>query len=153
MLENKVFQLTYSSVSIPDISITEIEEIMLCSNQHNAANQITGCLIYNNGYFLQILEGEKEIVMTLLNKIKLDDLHNHIVVLSEGHTEYRTFKDWAMAFYHNPMNSDLSKEEQEIKDSLLELSNTSKKPNFALKVFWYNVRNLLSEKGYYISPK
>lgn len=153
MLHNKIFQLTYSSVAKPDISITEIEDIMLRSNQYNAANHITGCLIYNNGYFLQILEGDKQIVMTLLNRIKLDDRHNHLAILSEDHTEHRTFKDWAMAFYHNPINSDLNKEEQEIKDSLLKLSNTSQKPNFALKVFWYNVKNLLSEKGYYISPK
>jgi len=147
-----IFQLTYSSVAKPELSITDIEEIMSVANQFNADNHITGCLIYNNGYFLQILEGEKQIVMTLLSKIKLDDRHHHLIVLSEGHTKFRTFKDWAMAFYQNPLNTDLSKEEQEIKESLLNLSNTSKKPNFALKVFWYNVKNLLSEKGYYKAP-
>lgn len=144
-----VFQITYSSVARPGLSITEIEEIITEANQYNIIHDITGCLIYNNGYFLQILEGEKPLVMNLLNKIKLDDRHDHFTILSEGETKFRTFKDWAMAYYHDPLNAQLNSEVQEIKASLLELSNSSKKPNFALKVFWYNVKNILSEKGYY----
>lgn len=144
-----IFQLTYSSVASPGISVTDIEDIISEAKQFNTAHDITGCLIYNNGYFLQILEGDKQLVMILINKIKLDDRHDHFAILSEGQTKFRTFKDWAMAYYHNPLNAELNREVQEIKDSLLELSSSSKKPNFALKVFWYNVKNLLTEKGYY----
>ena len=144
-----VFQLTYSSVAKPEITITDIEEIITQAKQYNTAHDITGCLIYNKGYFLQILEGEKQLVMNLINSIKLDDRHDHFTILSEGQTNTRTFKEWAMAYYHNPLNAQLNNEVQEIKESLLELSSSSKKPNFALKVFWYNVKNLLTEKGYY----
>jgi len=144
-----VFQITYSSVAKPGLSIIEIEEIITQAKQYNSTHDITGCLIYNNGYFLQILEGEKQLVMILINKIKLDDRHDHFTILSEGETNLRTFKEWAMAYYHDPLNAQLNSEVQEIKAALLEFSNSSKKPNFALKVFWYNVKNLLSEKGYY----
>ena len=54
-----VFQLTYSSVAKPEITITDIEEIITQAKQYNTAHDITGCLIYNKGYFLQILEGGK----------------------------------------------------------------------------------------------
>lgn len=148
-----VFQITYSSVAKPELTITDIEEIMAEAKKNNTTNDITGCLIFNQGYFLQILEGNKQNVMNLIDKIRLDDRHDHFIILSEGETDYRTFKEWAMSYYHNPLNTHLSKEEQEIKESLIDLSNTSKKPNFSLKVFWYNVKNLLSEKGYYIPPK
>jgi hypothetical protein len=144
-----VFQLTYSSVASPGISAKDIEDIIAEAKQFNTANNITGCLIYNNGYFLQFLEGEKEIVMTLVNKIKLDDRHDHFTILSEDQTDFRIFKDWAMAYYHNPKYTNLTSEELEIKESLVLLSNSLKKPNFTLKVFWYNLKNLLSEKGYY----
>lgn len=144
-----VFQITYSSVAKPELSITEIEEIITQAKQFNTAHDITGCLIYNKGYFLQILEGEKQLVMNLVNSIKLDDRHDHFTILSEGETKLRTFKDWAMAYYHDPLNAELNSEVQEIKDSLVELSTSSKESNFALKVFWYNVKNLLTEKGYY----
>ena len=144
-----VFQITYSSVAKPEISITEIEEIITQSKRYNSAHDITGCLIYNNGYFLQILEGEKQLVMPLIKTISLDDRHDHFTILSEGEANSRTFKEWAMAYYHNPLNADLNSEVQEIKDSLLEFSTSPKNSNFALKVFWYNVKNLLSEKGYY----
>lgn len=144
-----IFQITYSSVAKPGLSIKEIEEIITQANQYNTAHDITGCLLYNKGYFLQILEGEKQLVMSLINKIRLDDRHDHFMILSEGQTKFRTFKEWAMAYYHNPLNAQLNSEVKEIKDSLLELSSGSKKRNFALKVFWYNVKNLLSETGYY----
>lgn len=144
-----VFQITYSSVAKPGLSIAEIEEIIAEAKQFNTVHNITGCLIYNSGYFLQILEGEKPLVMILINKIKLDDRHDHFTILSEGETKLRTFKDWAMAYYHDPLNAELNSEVQEIKESLIELSSSSKKPSFALKVFWYNVKNLLSEKGYF----
>ncbi len=144
-----VFQLTYSSVASRGISVKDIENIIAEAKQFNTANNITGCLIYNNGYFLQILEGDKEIVMTLLNKIRLDDRNDHLSILSEDQSNFRIFKDWAMAYYHNPKYTNLTSEEQEIKESLLLLSNSLKKPNFALKVFWYNVKKLLTEDGYY----
>lgn len=146
-----VFQITYSSVAKPGLSISEIEEIITQATQYNTAHDITGCLIYNNGHFLQILEGEKQLVMTLLNKIELDDRHYHFSILSEGQTNLRTFNEWAMAFYHDPLNAHLNSEVQEIKSSLLEISTSSEKSNFVMKVFWYNVKNLLSEKGYFKS--
>jgi hypothetical protein len=148
-----IFQITYSSVAKPELTISDIEEIMAEAVNNNAANDITGCLIFNQGYFLQILEGNKQNVMNLLDKIRLDDRHDHVIILSEGQTNSRTFKEWAMAYYHNPSNTNLNKEELAIKETLIDLSNTSKKTNFPLKVFWYNVRNLLSEKGYYKPPR
>lgn len=144
-----LFQTTYHSIAKPGLSITEIEEIITEAKQFNSAHDITGCLFYNKGYFLQILEGEKQLVTSLINAIKLDDRHDHFTILSEGSTNKRTFKEWAMAFYHNPLNTELNSDVQEIKDKLLELSASSEKSNFAMKVFWYNVRNLLTEKGYY----
>jgi len=144
-----IFQLTYSSVAKPDLSMAEIEDIIAEANQFNAPNHITGCLIYNSGFFLQILEGEKQQVMTLINKIRMDDRNDHLTILAEGQTNFRTFKEWAMAFYHNPVNTQLSKEELKVKEYLKMLSIDSKKPNFPIKIFWYNVKNLLSAEGYY----
>lgn len=144
-----LFQTTYHSIARPGLSITEIEEIITEAKQFNRAHDITGCLIYNKGYFLQILEGEKQLVMSLINDIKLDDRHDHFTILSEGEANDRTFREWAMAFYHNPLNTNLNGDVQEIKDSLLEHSASSEKSNFTMKVFWYNVKNLLTEKGYF----
>ncbi|WP_297797916.1 BLUF domain-containing protein [uncultured Eudoraea sp.] len=144
-----LFQITYHSFSRPGLSITEIEDIITQAKKFNSAHEISGCLIYNKGYFLQVLEGEKQLVTSLINSIKLDDRHDHFTILSEGETNERTFKEWSMAFYHDPLNTELNGEVQEIKDKLLALSASSEKSIFAMKVFWYNVRNLLTEKGYY----
>ena len=145
------FQLTYHSVAKPDISPEDIKEIMKVSAKNNAELDVTGCLIYHNKFFLQILEGEKETVLELFDKIKLDHRNHQITLLSTDESQFRIFKEWAMAFCHIDDDKTLIPEEEKIKKELLVISDTTKKPNFTLKVFWYNVKQLLLSEGYYRS--
>ena len=143
------YQLTYHSLAKPGLTTEDIRDIMEVSIKNNKVLGITGCLIFHKGFFLQILEGEEEAVEELFYKIKLDDRNDQVTRLSSDHTTSRIFKEWAMAYYSIPDQDELRPEEYEIKQNLLSLSGTTKKPNFTLKVFWYNVRQLLSEEGYY----
>ena len=145
------FQLTYHSVAKPDITIEDVRNIMEVANKKNKELGITGCLIYHNKFFLQILEGEKEIVQEIFDTIKLDDRNDQVTLLSTDQSENRLFKEWAMAFYQVPDQVVLSPEEEKVRQELIEISDTSKKPNFTLKVFWYNVKQILLSEGYYRS--
>ena len=145
------FQLTYHSVAKPDITLEDVKDIMEISSENNAKLGITGCLIYHNNYFLQILEGEKEVVLDLFNKIKLDKRNDQVTLLSTDETQLRLFKEWAMAYYQVPDQDDLNPEEEKVRQEIIQISDTSKKPNFTLKVFWYNVRQILLSEGYYRS--
>ena len=149
LIEDLPFQLTYHSIARPDLNEQDIRDIMEVSMKNNAELNITGCLIYHNNFFLQILEGEKEVVLELFDRIKLDDRNDQVTLLSTDDSKSRIFKEWAMAYYHIPQKKELSPEEKEVKSELLQLSDTSKKPNFTLKVFWYNVRQILLSEGYY----
>lgn len=119
------------------------------STKNNAELGITGCLLFHKNFFLQILEGEEDKVLDVYDKIKYDDRNDQVTLLSTDHSDFRIFKEWAMAYHHIPNKEDLSAEEQKVRQDLIELSDSSKKPNFTLKVFWYNVKQLLSSEGYY----
>ena len=106
-------------------------------------------MIYHNNFFLQILEGEEETVMEMFERIKMDDRNHQVTLLSTDKSELRIFKEWQMAYYSLPEESDLTQQEQQVKSDLVEISDTTKKPNFTLKVFWYNVRQILLSEGYY----
>ena len=143
------FQLTYHSVAKPDITLKDVEEIMDISSKNNAELGITGCLIYHNKFFLQILEGEKDTVLSLFDKIKLDERNDQVTLLSTDESELRIFKEWSMAYYQIPDQTELQPEAEKIRQELIEISDTSKKHNFTQKVFWYNVRQILLSEGYY----
>ena len=143
------FQLTYHSVASPGLTAKDLRNIMASSSKNNKELGLTGCLIYHNKFFLQILEGKKDAVLNMFERIKLDDRNHQVTLLSTDESQFRIFKEWEMAYYSLPDGTTLSPEEQKIKRDLVELSDTTKKPNFTLKVFWYNVRQILLSEGYY----
>ncbi|WP_297766531.1 BLUF domain-containing protein, partial [uncultured Muriicola sp.] len=119
----KVYQLTYRSKAIPEITSKEIQEIVEIAKSFNSSNDISGCLIFDNGYFIQILEGDEEKVTQLYLNIKKDRRHTHL--------EMKDVK--------------IGKKEDLVITAMHELTNISVKNDFTLKVFWYNVHALLTE--------
>jgi len=93
-----LYELIYSSHAIPDISEKDIENILSTARDFNEANEITGCLLFNNNQFLQLLEGEFDIVMELYDRIKKDPRHQNHMTLQMRETDYRIYPNWTMAF-------------------------------------------------------
>ena len=143
-----LYQLTYRSEAKMGISAEDINSILRQSEANNPKFEITGCLVYNEGYFVQLLEGEKEIVKERFDVIELDDRHEMVEVLSEGETLDRMFEDWKMAYIKLP-EEPATRLESQVKADLKALEETAERPNFTSKVFWYNVYALLEEKGFF----
>jgi len=55
-------------------------------------------LLYKDGNFMRILEGDEAIVRTLFAKIKDDQRHYGIITLMEGTQTERQFPDWSIGF-------------------------------------------------------
>jgi hypothetical protein len=70
--------------------------LLIDSRENNEKNNITGSLICRADIYLQMLEGPKDIVLEVFEKIKKDDRHLEVEVLSAGPTEERLFAKWAM---------------------------------------------------------
>lgn len=59
---------------------------------------VTGILLYKDGDFLQLIEGEQPVVAKLFSTIKSDPRHTEITVLLANECTERLFSDWSMAF-------------------------------------------------------
>lgn len=138
-----MYQLVYRSVANDNISFSDIHDILHESREFNKQHEITGCLLFFNNEFVQILEGEKEIVNILFEKINKDPRHNYVMLLNEEETEERIFENWNMAFL-NLDDENLKEQERAlfIKNFVI-TANISEKPNHTVRLFWHVVKELL----------
>lgn len=93
-----MYRIIYLSSAVKEFSEEEISLLLINSRKHNAEHHITGVLLYIEGDFLQVIEGEKKIVKQLFEKIKLDPRHKGIICVFDDVIKERNFKDWSMGF-------------------------------------------------------
>ncbi len=77
----------------------------------NEREKLTGTLVYDQGRFIQWLEGPPESLKKVVNSIRVDPRHTAFEVLRERPIEKRTFKDWQMRLAvrkSSPMNVPVS---------------------------------------------
>uniref|UniRef100_UPI0040499369 BLUF domain-containing protein n=1 Tax=Fulvivirga sp. TaxID=1931237 RepID=UPI0040499369 len=99
-----MFELVYNSIGNPNLTAEDKTNILNTSRDFNSKNNITGCLLYHNNQFLQILEGDKKVVQDLYLSIKRDKRHSNVNLLVEGSKKERMFSGWSVAFQE--FNSD-----------------------------------------------
>ena len=143
-MKDKLFELTYRSKARPDITEKEISEILTVATTRNEQYEISGCLVFHNGIFVQILEGNKENVLAIFEKIKRDIRHSKVELLWEGTCSERAFPKWDMAYLGLNKNAEDS-EAALFKKNLLLLSQVSERPTASVEMFWQNVYRLLSD--------
>jgi hypothetical protein len=93
-----MYSSTYvSSATIP-FSNDSLRALLLSSRTNNERAGITGMLLYKGGNFMQVLEGERGVVLETQNRIFGDVRHRgHIVLLAEAIPD-RRFGKWSMGF-------------------------------------------------------
>lgn len=125
-----------------DCTDREIWNLLKTSAINNQEAGITGCLIYHNQTFVQILEGPKYKVTALMEKIRLDIRHSKIKVVHEESCEERTFSEWAMGY----LDSQAALDQDEIdkfENRILELSRLYSNANESVRMFWVYVAMLM----------
>ncbi len=90
-------QLLYVSNTTRDFSRDELSNILTASRFSNAAADVTGMLLYLDGGFLQVLEGEHSVIQALYDRIAQDKRHWNTAVLLDREAP-RAFKNWSMGF-------------------------------------------------------
>lgn len=73
-----------------------VHDIITVATKRNRSECITGSLIYNDHYFLQCLEGDREKVNALYNHIAQDTRHTCPTLLSCTTIDERLFFRWDM---------------------------------------------------------
>lgn len=110
--------LVYVSVRKSNCTEEEINKILKACERNNDKLDITGVLLYSDTHFVQYLEGVYKEIMNLYDKIKGDNRHKNVVLITTGNIKERTFPSWEMgAKKINEMNvqfdTELSPEEAE----------------------------------------
>lgn len=93
-----LFHLLYCSTANYLFGTPELDELLLQSRNRNAAEGVTGLLLYHQGGFVQVLEGSEHGVRRIFESIRRDRRHHDVTVVLEEPISAREFGDWHMAF-------------------------------------------------------
>ncbi|MCH6255462.1 BLUF domain-containing protein [Puniceicoccaceae bacterium K14] len=78
----------------------EVDSVMADITQKSLINNdllgITGVLFYHGGYFMQVIEGEKINVETLMSKLERDRRHTEVYRIVDEPIACRSFAKWKM---------------------------------------------------------
>ncbi|GAB4522683.1 MAG: hypothetical protein OHK0046_35590 [Anaerolineae bacterium] len=129
-----VINLIYGSSASTMMSDEELLDILQTSRRNNARLGVTGMLLYKDGNFLQVLEGEEDVVMSLYEKIAQDPRHHQVLTILKRPVEKREFAEWEMGFY-NISKADYSQVEgyNEFMNVSLHAENFFNNPAFAYR--------------------
>ncbi len=76
----------------------EIDQILATSRRNNAGRGITGALLFNEGSFAQVLEGEHAALQDCFGRIQVDERHDSVQLLAFEPIAERSFATWSMAY-------------------------------------------------------
>jgi hypothetical protein len=92
------YRLIYSSEATAEMARSDLQQMLEESRIRNARRDITGVLVFVDGVFLQVLEGERDDVDDLMQSIRRDPRHKDIKVFHEEEIDRRAFASWRMAY-------------------------------------------------------
>ena len=90
-------RLLYVSHAVGPQTTTVTTRILLQAQKHNPSVGITGVLCQGQGFFMQVLEGERSRVNALYRRICADQRHQDVDLLHYEEIKERQFGKWSMA--------------------------------------------------------
>lgn len=116
-----LYYLIYVSSACFDFTDQDLLDLLEQSREDNLKLEITGMLLYKGGNFMQVLEGERDAVKGIFEKIRVDKRHKGVIVVLEGDLAERQFPNWSMGFKR--MSDQVQKDEVGYTDFLDYSSN------------------------------
>lgn len=95
---NLMKNIVYVSTAIKLLPQEQLMDILNTSRVYNAAHHISGVLLYAEGTFIQVLEGDDTEVDEIFSKIKTDFRHKNIIKLIDDTISTKSFSAWLMGF-------------------------------------------------------
>lgn len=94
----QLVQLAYVSSAITAFTEEQLNSLLLIARKANREHNITGLLLYKDGNFMQLIEGEERKIVQLYANIGRDERHTGIILLFKEPAPQRDFPDWFMGF-------------------------------------------------------
>ncbi len=93
-----MIRLIYVSSAYKLLSSNELSDLLSVSVKNNLLRNITGFLIYLDGNFIQVLEGDEVDVDFFYKKILNDKRHHDVIIIDRSNIDCRDFESWSMGF-------------------------------------------------------
>jgi hypothetical protein len=90
--------LVYTSIAAQEFSKEELTEILKQARTANEGLGVSGMLLFSEGNFFQVLEGQPEVVDALYQKISQDQRHTMVATIVREAIAKRFFGNWSMGF-------------------------------------------------------
>jgi len=94
----KLVHCIYTSAATERFRVDELVRLLEDARRRNEASQITGMLLYSDGGFFQILEGDPAHVDACFERIQKDPRHTKVTRIIRESIAERDFADWSMGF-------------------------------------------------------
>jgi len=93
-----LIRIIYASTATSPMNLADLLDLLEAARGKNLPLGITGMLVYEDGSFLQLLEGKSDAVRALFARVQADRRHTAVTKLVEEPIEAPTFADWSMGF-------------------------------------------------------
>ncbi len=93
-----LISLVYVSFATRPMSEQDLRDLLEECRTNNQRLNVTGMLLYRNGFFIQALEGEEEVVEKLFSEIAKDPRHQDVLRVYKAPILVRSFPTWTMGF-------------------------------------------------------
>ena len=90
--------LIFASSAVREFNQQELAELQQQAALKNQKLGITGQLIYDEGNFLSVLEGQTDTVQQLYQVISQDQRHRGLILIHEDTISKRAFSNWSMDY-------------------------------------------------------
>lgn len=140
-----MFCLVYQSVASWELDLREMKALLRNARRFNRGQEITGCLLYKYGAFLQYLEGNQIRVLSLYDSIKKDKRHRDVSLIAHGNVPRREFSNWDMAYANDFGKNELINYLNLVSENLPGKSLRSINPNPTSIEFWVQVNRLFHD--------
>lgn len=141
-----MYCLVYQSKANPAFGLLQIEKMLQKARAFNQKHNITGCLLFYRGDFIQYLEGDQNDLLALFGRIQNDVRHDFVTLLSHEKIKIREFNQWDMA-YENLMSDNYQLQYLKLLVStFMDDDPISLAPNPTSGKFWHATRLLLQGK-------
>ena len=97
-MAQNLIHIVYVSFAKKALSEKQLQDLLKGIRKKNKEKGVTGLLLYNDGSFIQVIEGSEDTIKHLFEVITKDGRHNNIVKLLEEPIENRAFPDWYMGY-------------------------------------------------------
>lgn len=137
-----LYSLCYISNALKLLPQSQLRTLNnFCMERNNALN-VTGVLVYVEGTFIEVLEGEKSDLDKIFSEIKIDERHDQITIMFHSPIEHRSFKTYYTASQFSSQQKFLNALESEMQGR--DDSKYSKKLRAIFKPFCLPAHTFLS---------